>query len=85
MHYVYILQSEKDKKLYFGYTANLKLRIEEHNSGKVTATKHRRPLLLIGYEAYNNKEDAMLRERYFKSGGRASNDIKIRFKNTLGA
>lgn len=84
MYYVYILLSEKDKKLYFGYTSNLKLRIEEHNSGKVSATKNRRPLLLIGYEAYNNKKDAMARERYFKSGGRASNDIKIRFKNTLG-
>jgi len=27
-HYVYVLKSEKDKKLYTGYTNNLKLRFE---------------------------------------------------------
>ena len=68
MHYVYILQSQKDKRLYIGYSANLKLRIIEHNQGKVIATKNRRPLVLIGYEAYLNKKDAMDREKYFKSG-----------------
>jgi len=29
-YYVYVLFSEKDKKLYVGYTENLKLRFEEH-------------------------------------------------------
>jgi len=34
MFYVYILKSEKDGKLYIGYTNDLKRRLEEHNSGK---------------------------------------------------
>mgnify|MGYP001611563129 CR=1 FL=1 len=50
-----------------GYTSNLRRRIEEHNSGKSLATKARRPLVLIYYEACLNKEDAENRESYFKS------------------
>lgn len=37
--YVYILQSGKDGKFYTGYTKNLKLRFEQHQSGQVTSTK----------------------------------------------
>ena len=65
--YTYILQSEKDDKLYYGYTKNLKLRIEQHNKGEVQSTKFRRPLRLIYYEACLSKEDAIKREKYFKT------------------
>jgi putative endonuclease len=44
---MYVLQSEKDHKFYFGYTGDVKKRLEEHNSGKVSTTKNRRPLKLI--------------------------------------
>jgi len=33
MYYVYVLQSLKDKKLYIGYTTNLKRRLKEHKYG----------------------------------------------------
>jgi len=39
MFYVYVLQSEKDKKLCTGFTYNLTSRIEKHNQDKVTSTK----------------------------------------------
>jgi putative endonuclease len=69
--YVYVLQSLKDKKMYMGYTNNLRRRLEEHNLGKSFATKPRRPLKLIYYEACLNQEDAKRREEYFKvTGGR---------------
>ncbi|MDH4330233.1 MAG: GIY-YIG nuclease family protein [Candidatus Moranbacteria bacterium] len=67
MHYVYILKSLKDLKLYTGQTSDLKRRFNEHQKGKVQSTKHRRPLSLIFYEAFKEKEDAMRRERYFKT------------------
>ena len=67
MHYVYILQSQKDKKLYIGLTSDLKNRVKEHNAGECKSTKLRVPLELIFYEAYLNKEDAMRREKYFKT------------------
>jgi len=67
MYYTYVLQSEKDNKLYTGYTKDLKLRFEQHNNGLVDSTKKRRPLKLIYYEACLNQNDATKREKYFKT------------------
>jgi putative endonuclease len=66
-YYTYALRSKKDKKLYYGYTKNLKLRIEQHNKGLVESTKNRRPLQLIYFEACINRDDAIKREKYFKT------------------
>lgn len=67
MYYTYILQSLKDKKLYAGYTENLKLRFEQHNKGRVRSTAKRKPFKLIYYEACILRKDAMRREKYFKT------------------
>lgn len=66
-HYVYVLKSDRDKKLYTGYTKNLKLRFEQHKKGLVESTKDRRPLKLIYYEACLNRQDATHREKYLKT------------------
>ncbi len=82
MHYVYILLSQKDKNFYIGYTADLKIRKAEHDAGKVNSTCFRRPLLLVCYEAYPTKTEALAREKYLKtSDGRK--ELKIRLKITL--
>jgi len=39
-----------------------------HNSGQVTATKNRTPLVLEYFEACKNKSKAIEREKYFKTG-----------------
>jgi putative endonuclease len=67
MFYTYVLQSLKDKKMYIGYSANLKNRIKQHLSGLVLSTKGRLPIRLIFYEAFVSKGDAMRREQYFKT------------------
>ena len=43
MHYVYILYSKKDKKLYTGCTYDLRARLEKHNAKKVVSTMNRTP------------------------------------------
>jgi len=68
MFYVYVLKSQKDKKHYIGFSINLKSRYKEHCDGKVSATFYRRPLILVYYEAYNNRKIAQKRERQLKSG-----------------
>lgn len=68
MFYTYVLRSEKDKKYYIGCTDNLIKRIKEHNNGLVQATKFRRPLKLVYYEACISKINAYKREKYFKTG-----------------
>lgn len=67
MFYIYILQSLKDKKLYTGFTSDLKKRLKEHEYGNVESTRNRRPLELIYYEAYKEKSNALLREKYLKT------------------
>ena len=67
MYYTYVLQSEKDKKFYTGFTKNLKSRFDRHNRGLVESTKNRRPWKLIYYEACLNQDDATHREKYFKT------------------
>ena len=67
MYYTYVLQRDKDDKLYVGFTKDLKQRFELHNKGRVNSTKDRRPLKLIYYEACTDREDATNREKHLKT------------------
>ena len=67
MFYIYVLESLKNKNLYFGYTSDLKKRLKEHNSGKNFSTKPFMPWNLIYYEACIEEDDATRREKYLKT------------------
>ena len=67
-YYTYVLRSHKDRKLYIGFTGNIKERLKAHNQGEVESTKYRRPLELVYYEGCLSKELAGKRERYFMTG-----------------
>jgi putative endonuclease len=64
---VYVLQSEKDRNFYVGYTRDIKKRVEEHNRGQVPSTRKRVPLELIYWEGCINQQDATRREKYLKT------------------
>jgi putative endonuclease len=82
MFYVYILFSELDKQLYTGFCDDLRVRFDKHQKGFVKATKYRRPLKLIYYEAYLNELDARRREIHLKGGsGKAA--LKIQLKEVF--
>jgi putative endonuclease len=66
-HYVYVLRSLKDGRLYTGYTTNLKDRLQDHNAGHTKSTRNRRPLELVYSERFESKKEAMERERFFKT------------------
>ena len=82
MYYTYILQSNKDKQFYTGYTNDLKDRLKLHNDGKVASTKNRLPVELVYYEACLNQQDATHREKYLKTAW-GKRYIKSRLKNYL--
>ncbi|TSA45221.1 GIY-YIG nuclease family protein [bacterium] len=82
MHYVYILYSNRTKKLYKGYTADLKMRTRQHNSGEVKSTKFGVPWHLVYYEAFSNKTDA-LREELFLKSGKGKERVKYLLEKTL--
>jgi len=82
MFYIYILFSELDKQLYTGYSEDLRSRIRAHTGGFVKATKNRRPLRLIYYEAYLKEADARRREKYLK-GGNGRKEMKIQLQSVF--
>ena len=68
MFYTYILQSEKDRKCYTGYTKDLRKRFNEHNTGMNVSTKYRVPFRIVYYGACLEEDDAKSREKYLKTG-----------------
>jgi putative endonuclease len=76
-HYVYILQSQKDKKYYIGETSNVAERLSFHNSGKQRSTKSRIPFIIILIEEYGNRKEVLHREKQIKSWkcGRAFKEL----------
>lgn len=65
---VYILWSTVHRKSYVGFTSNLINRISSHNIFGDDGTKSFRPWVVIHLEFINTKQEAMKREKYFKSG-----------------
>ena len=83
MWYTYTLFSLKSKRLYTGYTGNLKRRIIEHNNLRGGSyTSKNAPFKLVHYEAFLQKTDAQKQELFYKSGyGREV--LKEKIKNSL--
>lgn len=67
-YYTYVLKSLKDDKYYIGWTIDLRVRFIKHNKGLVKATKDRRPMKLVYYEACLSKKKAIKREKSLKTG-----------------
>ena len=80
MHYIYVLKSEKDGKLYIGCTSNIENRLYYHNGGKVLSTKSRRPFILIFTELYPDRYQAFEKERYYKTA-KGKRELKSKFEN----
>ena len=68
-YWVYVLSSPLHRRQYTGHTANVELRLKDHNQGKVKTTKAFRPWEVVYVEEQATRESAIARERYLKSGG----------------
>ena len=64
MCFFYVLYSLKDGRLYKGSSSNLLNRIQQHNNGRTASTKHRRLLILLYFEIFDDKKDATQREAW---------------------
>ena len=68
MYSTYILRSRTTSQFYTGSTANLTVRLEQHNSELSSSTKNRGPLDLIHREEFTTRPEAVRRERFYKTG-----------------
>ena len=67
VNYTYMVQCA-DGSLYTGWTNCLEKRLKAHNEGKTGAkyTKAKRPVVLVYFEGFETKEEAMRREYQIK-------------------
>lgn len=66
MNYTYILECS-DGSYYTGWTKDIQKRLHAHNEGKgAKYTRSRLPVVLVYYEAFETKEEAMRREWQIK-------------------
>ncbi|MBI4734973.1 MAG: GIY-YIG nuclease family protein [candidate division NC10 bacterium] len=65
---IYILRNRSGKH-YVGMSEGVPRRLREHNAGGVRSTKSGRPWAILYEERVASREEARVRERYWKSGG----------------
>lgn len=68
MYYVYLIRSLiNPRRIYVGYTTNLKERLKDHNAGNSISTAKLCPWHLIIYLAFEGMSKAKSFEKYLKS------------------
>ena len=68
MFYTYILINSKTCRYYIGYTPDLRNRLHSHLAGNVKSTKSDLHYELAWYCAFPTRSQALLFEKYLKSG-----------------
>lgn len=69
MFNVYFAKSAKNGKIYVGSTnKDPNVRIKEHNKGSNKWSSVNGPFNLIYFESYKCKQDAIYREKFYKTG-----------------
>ena len=66
--FVYAIVSEKDNRIYVGFSSDFEKRLKEHNAGKTKSTKGFRPWKLLYKEVIKGRIEARKKEKYYKSG-----------------
>ncbi len=86
MFYVYFLKSIKNGKIYVGYSKiNPEDRLKQHNQKSNKWTRENGHLILLYFEKYLCEQDAIMREKFYKSGfGRQVRNIIIRAASAKG-
>ncbi len=67
MYFSYVLKSINHNLYYKGHCADLKKRLEQHNAGMTKSLRPYIPLKIVYVEKFETEEEAVNREKYFKS------------------
>jgi putative endonuclease len=83
-YFVYVLYSDSHQVKYTGFTEDIERRLYEHNNGLLGKfTKGKGPWRIIYLEEFGSKTQALVREKYFKTGvGRAFIKMKTGIKGS---
>ena len=77
-YFFYIIRSQVTEEFYLGQTSNLEDRMIRHNNKRSNYTKRGTPWILVYYETFLSRKDAINRERFLKSpqGWKTLQEIK---------
>jgi putative endonuclease len=67
MYFAYVIKSINHDYYYKGHTQDIEKRLLQHNSGLTESIRPYIPFRLVYIESFNIEEDAIKREKYFKS------------------
>jgi len=67
MFYAYVIKSIACDYYYKGYCKDLENRLQQHNSGMTISIEPYLPFKIVYFEQFPTKEEAIKREKYFKS------------------
>ena len=67
MFYTYVIKSIHSDYFYKGHCENIEKRLKEHNAGCTVSIKPYIPFELVYYETFDTRDEAIKREKYFKS------------------
>ena len=79
-YYTYVLQNHLGE-FYKGFTSDLKKRLQEHNAGLTKSIRNKGPWQIVYFEEFLIKEDAIKREKYFKTAA-GRRFLKAKVKGT---
>jgi len=76
-YYTYIIKSQQNLSYYIGSCEDVKIRLQQHNAGKVRSTKNKGLYKIVHLEEFQTRREAYRRERQIKSykGGRAFKNL----------
>jgi putative endonuclease len=77
MYYVYVLRNTSGR-LYIGFTSDLNRRVSQHQQGEGGWTRRRGPWELLHYEIFEDRVEALKREKNLKRG-RANQELREKF------
>jgi len=70
-----VVRSQKDRTTYIGSTGDLIQRMKDHNAGKTKSIRHKLPVELVYYEAYQTKFHARRREIELKKNSAKKEEL----------
>jgi putative endonuclease len=78
MYYAYVIKSLKDGSFYKGHCSDLEKRLKQHNDGQTESIKSKVPFVIVYFEVFELREEAIFREKYFKTAaGRRFIKLKL--------
>ncbi|WP_369331627.1 GIY-YIG nuclease family protein [Danxiaibacter flavus] len=86
MFFAYVLQSIRYPDYFYkGHCENLALRLSQHNSFHTKSNKYYAPFKIVQYECFDSRDEAIIKEKYWKTAAGRRSLNKILMSNSVNS